>query len=66
MLLEYSRAYFENRKNYLADHFCNGKSIDKLLEAIEFPNSSKASRRTDNRVLEGLSQLSSFMSYFSL
>jgi len=65
-LLDYSGAYHENRKDYLAKHFGNDTSAAALLEKIDFPSEKTATRRADNKVLKGLSQLSSFMSYFSL
>jgi hypothetical protein len=66
-MLDYSEAYYENRKDFLMKNFSNDHSISMLLDKIDFPSSNKtASRKTDNKVLKGLSQLSLFMSYFSL
>jgi tRNA isopentenyl-2-thiomethyl-A-37 hydroxylase MiaE len=65
-LLDYSEAYFINRKEYLMKHFGNDHSASALLAKMEFPPAKAATRRTDNKMLKGLSQLSSFMSYFSL
>lgn len=66
MLLDYTEAYFTKRKETLLADFGNQAGAEKLVENISFPTQSKASRRADNKLLEGLSQLSSFMSYFSL
>jgi tRNA isopentenyl-2-thiomethyl-A-37 hydroxylase MiaE len=64
-LLDYSEAYFENRKVFLMKHFGNDQSASALIAKMEFPP-AKASRSTDNKMLKSLSQLSSIMSYFSL
>ena len=64
-LLDYSEAYFENRKVYLMKHFGNDQNALALIAKMEFP-AAKAGRSTDNKMLKSLSQLSSFMSYFSL
>jgi hypothetical protein len=37
-----------------------------LIENIPFPSQNTATRHTDEKFKEGLSQLSSFMAYFSL
>jgi hypothetical protein len=66
ILLDYSEAYFQNRQDYLATHFGNGQSTAALLQEISFPETISPMRRTDNKMLNSLSQLSSFMSYFSL
>lgn len=66
MLLDYTEAYFSKRKEMLLDSFGNSAGAKKLIENITFPDNIIASRRADNKILEGLSQLSSFMSYFSL
>ncbi|MFB1002962.1 MAG: hypothetical protein QMC70_02320, partial [Bacteroidia bacterium] len=66
LLLDYSEAYFTKRKETLLEKFSNTSGAKKLIESIPFTNGNKASRRADNKLKGGLSQLSSFMSYFSL
>jgi hypothetical protein len=65
-LLEYSKAYFDNRKTYLFENFGNINGAKKLADLIEFDNSPAATRKQDKTMLQGLSQLSSILSYFSL
>ena len=66
LLLDYSEAYFTKRKETLLLKFSNTSGAKKLIENISFTNKDNASRRTDHKLKGGLSQLSSFMSYFSL
>jgi hypothetical protein len=66
LVLDYSQAYFEKRKQTLIEKFSNISGANKLIEHIDFPQEIKAGRRADNKIVQGLSQLSSFMSYFSL
>jgi glycosyltransferase involved in cell wall biosynthesis len=66
LLLDYSSLYFNNRKVFLSEHFNNKISSQLLMEAIDFSSDSMPKQRSDEKVLQSLSQLSSFMSYFSL
>jgi hypothetical protein len=66
MLLDYSEAYFTKRKETLSVKFSNISGAQKLIENIPFPCQNTATRHTDEKFKEGLSQLSSFMAYFSL
>lgn len=66
LLLDFTKAYAERRYSYLEDNFGNSKGAEKLLDAINFDNIDTPNRRTDNKVIKSLSQLSSVMSYFSL
>jgi len=66
LLLDYSEAYFSKRKDMLLANYGNASGANKLIENITFPSQNIATRRADNKLIEGLSQLSSFMSYFSL
>jgi glycosyltransferase involved in cell wall biosynthesis len=66
LLLDYSSLYFNNRKEFLSEHFNNTKSAQSLIDATDFSADSTPKQRSDKEVLKSLSQLSSFMSYFSL
>jgi hypothetical protein len=66
LLLDYSLSYFNNRSLFLSEHFNNTKSAQSLTESIDFSADTLPKQRSDKEVLQSLSQLSSFMSYFSL
>jgi hypothetical protein len=66
LLQDYTQDCFDKRKLFLEEHFSNERSANLLINAVDFTTKDKTKRRSDNRVLKSLSQLSSFMSYFSL
>ncbi|MDC1395673.1 glycosyltransferase family 1 protein [Bacteroidia bacterium] len=66
LLLDYTESYFENRRDYLQSNFGNKSGAELLLQNIDFSTAERPKRRSDSSVLKSLSQLSSFMSYFSL
>lgn len=66
LLLDYSTLYFNNRKTFLEQHFSNKQGAKALIQVIDFSADNTPKRRSDREVLKSLSQLSSFMSYFSL
>ncbi len=66
ILLDYTRAYFDKRKEILLASFGNAAGAQKMVDHIKFPEKTEAEQRTDHRITNGLSRLYSFMSYFSL
>jgi len=66
LLLDFTKAYFLERKEYLAGHFSNERGAKKLIDSIRFSDIDKPLRKADKSIVKSLSQLSSFMSYFSL
>ncbi len=66
MLLDYTVAYFENRKDYLEANFSNKSSAIKLLEQVKFKEDEEGERKSDKPILKNLSQFSLFLSFFSV
>lgn len=66
ILLDYTRAYFDKRKEILLASFGNVAGAQKMIDHIQFPLKPHAQQLTDQKSTDVISRLSSFMSYFSL